>query len=78
MEYYENSLGAVAQLGWSSPTTPKQIIPQAQLYSTATPPSSNPSPTAGANTSANAESYTNSGSQQRQWFDGHLLRQHGL
>jgi hypothetical protein len=27
MEYYENSLGAVAQLGWSSASTPKQIIP---------------------------------------------------
>jgi hypothetical protein len=43
MEYYENSLGAVAQLGWSSPTTPKQIIPQAQLYSTATPTASSTS-----------------------------------
>jgi hypothetical protein len=33
MEYYENSLGAVAQLGWSSASTPKQIIPQSQLFS---------------------------------------------
>jgi len=28
MEYYENGGGAVAQLSWSSPRTPKQIIPQ--------------------------------------------------
>ncbi|HEX8236034.1 MAG TPA: hypothetical protein VF600_08760, partial [Abditibacteriaceae bacterium] len=33
MEYYENSLGAVAELSWSSASTPKQIIPQSQLYS---------------------------------------------
>ena len=31
MEYYENGGGAVAQLRWSSPRTPKQIIPQAAL-----------------------------------------------
>ncbi len=31
MEYYENGGGAVAQLRWSSPSTPKQIIPQAAL-----------------------------------------------
>jgi hypothetical protein len=31
MEYYENGGGAVAQLQWSSPRTPKQIIPQAAL-----------------------------------------------
>jgi hypothetical protein len=29
MEYYENTGGAVAQLRWSSPSTPKQLIPQA-------------------------------------------------
>jgi hypothetical protein len=34
VEYYENSLGAVAQLSWSSASTPKQVIPQSQLYST--------------------------------------------
>jgi hypothetical protein len=33
VDYYDNSLSAVAQLSWSSATTPKQIIPQAQLYS---------------------------------------------
>jgi hypothetical protein len=31
MEYYENSGGAVAELRWSSPSTPKQLIPQAAL-----------------------------------------------
>jgi len=31
MEYYENGGGAVAELSWSSPRTPKHIIPQAAL-----------------------------------------------
>jgi len=31
MEYYENASGAVAELRWSSPRTPKQLIPQAAL-----------------------------------------------
>ncbi|MGB2864570.1 MAG: PA14 domain-containing protein, partial [Sedimentisphaerales bacterium] len=31
MEYYENGAGAVAELRWSSPRTPKQLIPQAAL-----------------------------------------------
>jgi hypothetical protein len=46
MEYYENGGGAVAQLRWSSPSTPKQIIPQAAL----SPPirASAPSPASGA------------------------------
>jgi hypothetical protein len=33
MEYYEHNMSAVAQLSWSSASTPKQIIPQSQLYS---------------------------------------------
>jgi len=32
MEYYEKAVGAVARLSWSSPSTPKAIIPQARLY----------------------------------------------
>jgi hypothetical protein len=46
MEYYENGGGAVAQLSWSSPSTPKQLIPQAAL----SPPirASAPSPSSGA------------------------------
>ncbi|MBN2594995.1 MAG: carbohydrate binding domain-containing protein [Sedimentisphaerales bacterium] len=31
MEYYEDNAGAVAELRWSSPRTPKQLIPQAAL-----------------------------------------------
>ena len=31
MEYYEDSAGASAELRWSSPRTPKQLIPQAAL-----------------------------------------------
>ena len=31
MEYYENGGGAVAELRWSSPRTPKDLIPQAAL-----------------------------------------------
>jgi hypothetical protein len=46
MEYYENGGGAVAQLRWSSPSTPKQLIPQAAL----SPPvrASAPNPSSGA------------------------------
>ena len=32
MEYYENTGDAVAKLYWSSPRTPKAIIPKSQLY----------------------------------------------
>src|SRR5581483_2048619 len=32
LEYYENGGGAVAKLLWSSPSTPKQVVPQTQLY----------------------------------------------
>jgi hypothetical protein len=46
MEYYENTGGAVAELRWSSPRTPKQLIPQAAL----SPPikASGPNPGNGA------------------------------
>ncbi len=46
MEYYENTGGAVARLLWSSPSTPKQVIPQGALA----PPvkASSPSPSNGA------------------------------
>ncbi|MHC4206476.1 MAG: PA14 domain-containing protein, partial [Planctomycetota bacterium] len=46
MEQYENGGGATAYLRWSSPSTPKQIIPQAAL----SPPikASSPSPNNGA------------------------------
>lgn len=38
MDYYQNGGGAVAYLSWSSPSTAKTIIPQAQLYSTTNHP----------------------------------------
>ena len=46
MEMYENGGDAVAELRWSSPSTPKQLIPQAALA----PPvkASSPSPSNGA------------------------------
>ena len=46
MEYYENGGGAVAELRWSSPSTPKDFVPQAAL----SPPvkASSPSPSSGA------------------------------
>ncbi|HEY7115155.1 MAG TPA: PA14 domain-containing protein, partial [Tepidisphaeraceae bacterium] len=47
VEYYEQQYGAVMKLLWSSPSTAKQIIPQSQLFSTATPAapaSSTPAP----------------------------------
>ncbi|MBN1806481.1 MAG: hypothetical protein JW837_14630 [Sedimentisphaerales bacterium] len=43
MEYYENGGGAVAQLSWSGPHTPKQIIPQAALSLPVKASSPNPS-----------------------------------
>ena len=39
-EYFENAGGATAELRWSSPSRPKQIIPQGKLY-----PGSLPTPT---------------------------------
>ena len=38
MDYYENGGGAVATLSWSSPSTPKAIIPTSQLYPVTNPP----------------------------------------
>jgi uncharacterized repeat protein (TIGR03806 family) len=36
--YYQNTGDAVAQLSWSSPSTPFAIIPQSQLYPVSNPP----------------------------------------
>jgi autotransporter family porin len=53
LEYYDNTAAAVIKLAWSSPSQPRQIIPQSQLYpstpSTPTPtpiPTRTPTPTA--------------------------------
>src|SRR3989344_3441531 len=40
MEYFENTQRAVAQLSWSSLSTPKAIVPQAVLYTPGTAPPS--------------------------------------
>ncbi len=40
MEYYENGGGASAQLFWSSPSTPRQVIPQSRLDPESGPPDS--------------------------------------
>jgi hypothetical protein len=48
IEYYQNVSGATAQLWWSSPSQPKQIVPQSQLFpttgaiATAVPPTATP------------------------------------
>ncbi len=57
MEYYQNGGGAVAELQWSSLSTPEAVIPQSQLY-----PYSNPPPTVVFSTPANNSSYTASAS----------------
>ncbi len=40
MDFFNQTGGAVAQLFWSSPSTPKAIIPQTQLYPVTNPPPS--------------------------------------
>ncbi len=48
LEYYENGGGAVARLAWSSPSTPKAIVPQARLYPSGTSTNAEPVVNAGA------------------------------
>lgn len=48
LEWYENGGGAVAQLLWSSTSTPKQIVPRTQLY----PAAANAAPVLASNPSA--------------------------
>jgi hypothetical protein len=70
MEFYEDAFGAVAQLFWSSPSTPKRIIPASQLYPAAyvaptptpTPqvqPTATPVPVGGSGTGLSASYYDN-------------------
>lgn len=54
-EYYENGGGAVARLLWSSPSTPKAVIPQSQLF---LPPVPNNPPTASITSPANGATFT--------------------
>jgi hypothetical protein len=45
LEYYDAQFGAIAQLKWASASTAKQIMPQAQLFSTSPVPPSDIPPT---------------------------------
>ena len=57
MDYFQNTGGAVAQLAWSSPSTPMAIVPQTQLY-----PVTNPPPSVVLTTPANGSAFTASAS----------------
>lgn len=59
MEYFDNTGSASAQLLWSSTSTPRQIIPQSQLYSlnAPTPPADIAAPVVSISTPVNAASY---------------------
>jgi uncharacterized repeat protein (TIGR03806 family) len=57
MDYFENGGSASATLSWSSPSTTKAIIPQAQLY-----PVTNPPPSVTLTAPANGSTYTASAS----------------
>jgi hypothetical protein len=53
MDFYNQTGGAVAQLYWSSPSTPNAIIPQTQIY-----PVTNPPPAIVLSTPANGSTFT--------------------
>ena len=53
MEYYEHNGSASAVLSWSSPSTPKSVIPQTQLY-----PYTNPPPAVIITAPTNSSTYT--------------------
>ncbi len=57
MEYYENGGDAVATLAWSTPSMPKVIIPQNQLY-----PFTNQPPTVNLTAPVNGSAFTASAS----------------
>jgi len=57
VDYYQNGGGAVAELQWSSPSTPETVIPQSQLY-----PYTNPPPAVSITSPANNAIYTASAS----------------
>ena len=44
MDYYDDTLGATAQLKWSSPSTPAAIIPASQIYADAATPGGDATP----------------------------------
>jgi hypothetical protein len=57
MDYYQYNSNAVAELAWSSPSTPLSVIPQTQLY-----PYTNPAPTVVLTGPATNPSYTGTAS----------------
>ncbi len=57
MDYYQNTRSASAKLEWSSPSTPRAVIPQSQLY-----PYSNPPPSVMLTGPSNNSSFTASAS----------------
>jgi uncharacterized repeat protein (TIGR03806 family) len=57
MDFYNKTGGAVAQLYWSSPSTPNAIIPQTQIY-----PVTNPPPAVVLSAPANGSAFTASAS----------------
>ncbi len=57
IDYYQNGGGAVAELEWSSPSTPRAVIPESQLY-----PVTNPPPAVAITSPASNSVYTAGGS----------------
>jgi PA14 domain/Concanavalin A-like lectin/glucanases superfamily/Chitobiase/beta-hexosaminidase C-terminal domain/Immunoglobulin I-set domain len=53
LDYFQNTGNAIAQLLWSSPSTPQALIPQLQLY-----PYTNPPPSVVLSTPTNGSPYT--------------------
>ena len=57
IDYYQNGGGAVAEMAWSSPSTPQEIIPESQLF-----PVTNPPPAVAITSPASNSIYTASAS----------------
>jgi len=54
LEYFENNGGAACKMEWSSPSQPREVVPQSQLYSNALPTVSITSPSNNASFTAPA------------------------
>jgi hypothetical protein len=59
LDYYQNTGGTSVALLWSSPSTPKQLVPQTQLYPTL--PTDPTAPTISVSTPVNSYSYRSLG-----------------
>ena len=69
LDYYQHNSNALAQLYWSSPSTPQTIIPQTQLY-----PYTNPPPTVLLTGPASNATYTATASVTHQCGGGRALQ----